>query len=104
MRTLLPAVAAVAALVALLAIQELLKLAEAYGIIPLQWPTYIFVALFFLLLALNAGDAKPLVSTAVFAYTAGFAAALSPFFFAAAAWRRSVLRSAFPSALVSTFA
>src|SRR5947199_222060 len=70
----------------------------------MQWPTYIFVALFFLLLALNAGDAKPLVSTAVFVYTAGFAAALSPFFFAAVAMRRSDLKSAFPSALVSTFA
>ncbi len=103
LRAPVPAVA-VAALVALLAIQELLKLAEAYGIIPLQWPTYIFVALFFLLLALNAGDAKPLVSTAVFVYTAGFAAALSPFFFAAVAMRRSDLKSAFPSALVSTFA
>ena len=90
LRAPVPAVA-VAALVALLAIQELLKLAEAYGIIPLQWPTYIFVALFFLLLALNAGDAKPLVSTAVFVYTAGFAAALSPFFFAAVAMRRSKL-------------
>jgi phosphatidate cytidylyltransferase len=97
-------VAAVAALVALLAVQELLKLAEAYGIIPLQWPTYIFVALFFLLLALNAGDAKPLVSTAIFVYTAGFAAALSPFYFTAIAMQRSDLRSAFPSALVSTFA
>src|SRR5207249_9932899 len=71
LRAPVPAVAAVAALVALLTVQELLKLAEAYGIIPMQWPTYIFVALFFLLLALNAGDAKPLVSTAVFVYTAG---------------------------------
>jgi len=104
LRAPVPAVAAVAALVALLTVQELLKLAEAYGIIPMQWPTYIFVALFFLLLALNAGDAKPLVSTAVFVYTAGFAAALSPFFFAAVAMRRSDLKSAFPSALVSTFA
>ena len=104
LRAPVPAVAAVAALVALLTVQELLKLAEAYGIIPMQWPTYIFVALFFLLLALYAGDAKPLVSTAVFVYTAGFAAALSPFFFAAVAMRRSDLKSAFPSALVSTFA
>jgi phosphatidate cytidylyltransferase len=104
LRAPVPAVAAVAALVALLAVQELLKLAEAYGIIPLQWPTYIFVALFFLLLALNAGDAKPLVSTAIFVYTAGFAAALSPFYFTAIAMQRSDLRSAFPSALVSTFA
>src|SRR5438034_9531674 len=70
----------------------------------MQWPTYIFVALFFLLLALNAGDAKPLVSTAVFVYTAGFAAALSPFLFAAVAMRSSDLKSACPSALVSTVA
>ena len=104
LRAPVPAVAAVAALVALLAVQELLKLAEAYGIIPLQWPTYIFVALFFLLLALNAGDAKPLVSTAIFVYTAGFAAALSAFFFTAVAMQRSDLKNAFPSALVSTFA
>ena len=98
-----PALAAVAALVALLAIQELLKLAEAYGIVPLQWPTYIFVAAFFLLLALS-GDGKPLLSTTIFVYTAGFAAAISPFFFASAAMRRFDLKSAFPSALVSSFA
>jgi len=98
------ALAAVAALVALLAVQELLKLAEAYGIIPLQWPTYIFVALFFLLLALNSGEGKPLLSTAVFVYSAGFAASLSPFFFSAVAMRRFDLKSAFPSALVSSFA
>ena len=104
LRAPVPAVAAVAALVALLAVQELLKLAEAYGIIPLQWPTYIFVALFFLLLALNTGDAKPLLSTTIFVYTADFAAALSPFFFAAFAMQRFDLKSAFPSALVSTFA
>jgi phosphatidate cytidylyltransferase len=97
------AVAAVAALVALLAVQELLKLTEAYGIIPLQWPTYIFLAAFFLLLVLN-DDGKPLLSTTIFVYTAGFAAALSPFYFTAIAMQRSDLRSAFPSALVSTFA
>jgi phosphatidate cytidylyltransferase len=104
LRAPVPAVAAVAALVALLAVQELLKLAEAYGIIPLQWPTYIFVAAIFLLLALNAGGGKPLLSTAIFVYTAAFAAALSPFFFAAIGMRRSDLKSAFPSALASTFA
>jgi phosphatidate cytidylyltransferase len=97
------AVAAVAALVALLAVQELLKLTEAYGIIPLQWPTYIFVAAFFLLLVLN-DDRKPLLSTTIFVYTAGFAAALSPFLFAVIAMRSSDLKNAFPSALVSTFA
>jgi phosphatidate cytidylyltransferase len=104
LRAPVPALAAVAALVALLAIQELLKLAEAYGMVPLQWPTYILVAGFFLLLALNSGGGKPLLSTAVFVYSAGFAAAVSPFFFAAVAMRRFDLKSAFPSALVSSFA
>jgi len=104
LRAPVPALAAVAALVALLAVQELLKLAEAYGVIPLHWPTYIFVAAFFLLLAANASEGKPLLSTAMFVYSAGFASALSPFFFASAAMRRPDLKNSFPSALLSTFA
>ena len=56
LRAPVPVVALVTALVALLAVQELLKLAEAYKIRPLHWPTYIFVGLFFLLLAINAGQ------------------------------------------------
>ena len=55
LRAPVPVVALVAALVALLAVQELLKLAEAYGIRPLRWPTYIFVGLFFLLLSIKTG-------------------------------------------------
>jgi CDP-diglyceride synthetase len=66
LRAPVPIVALVAALVALLTVQELLKLAEAYGIRPLRWPTYIFVGLFFLLLAVNPGNDKPLLSTAIF--------------------------------------
>lgn len=104
LRAPVPALAAVAALVALLAVQELLKLAEAYGVIPLQWPTYIFVAAFFLLLAANAGEGRPLLSTAMFVYSAGFASALSPFFFASSAMWRPDLKNSFPSALLSTFA
>ena len=76
LRAPVPVVALVAALVALLTVQELLKLAEAYGIRPLRWPTYIFVGLFFLLLAVNPGNDKPLLSTAIFVYSAGFAAAI----------------------------
>ena len=54
LRAPVPVVALVAALVALLAVQELLKITEAYDIRPLHWPTYIFVGLFFLLLALQS--------------------------------------------------
>jgi phosphatidate cytidylyltransferase len=96
--------AMVAALVALLAVQELLKLAEGYGIRPFTWTTYIFVALLFVLLAVNPGNGKPLLSTAIFVYSVGFAAALAPFVFLVAGMRRADLRSAFPAALVSVLA
>ncbi len=96
--------ALVAALVALLTVQELLKLAEAYGIRPLRWPTYIFVGLFFLLLAINPGNDKPLLSTAIFIYSTGFAAAIAPFVFLTVAMTRVNLSSAFPAAMVSVFA
>ena len=96
--------ALVAALVALLAVQELLKLSEAYGIRPLRWPTYVFVGIFFLFLATNPGNDKPLLSTAIFVYSAGFAAALAPFVFLVIGMKRADLSSAFPAALVSTLA
>jgi phosphatidate cytidylyltransferase len=95
--------ALVTALIALLAVQEFLKLAEAYGIRPFQWPTYIFVGLFFLFLAIGPGN-KPLLSTAIFVYTVGLAAAVAPFIFLTVAMRRVDLRTGFPSALVSAFA
>jgi phosphatidate cytidylyltransferase len=104
LRAPVPVLALVAALVALLTVQELLKLAEAYGIRPLRWPTYIFVGLFFLLLAVNPGNDKPLLSTAIFIYSTGFAAAIAPFVFLTIAMRQVNLSSAFPSALVSAFA
>lgn len=104
LRAPVPIVTLVAALVALLAVQELLKLAEAYGIQPLRWPTHIFVGLFFLFLAIGPGGDKPLLSTAVFVYTTGFAAALAPFFFLTIAMRRPNLSTGWPSAMVSVFA
>lgn len=104
LRAPVPVLAVVSALVALLAIRELLKLAEGYGIQPLFWPTFIFAALFFLLLAMNFGDEKPLLSSAIFVYTAGFATALSPFVFLTIAMRRSNMSTAFPAAMVSVFA
>jgi phosphatidate cytidylyltransferase len=96
--------ALVAALVALLAVKELLKLAEAYGIRPLRWATYIFVALFFLVLAINPGNVTPLLSTAVFAGSAAFAAAIAAFVFLVAGMKRGNLAEAFPAAAASVFA
>jgi phosphatidate cytidylyltransferase len=95
--------ALVAALVALLAVQELLKLTELYGIRPLRWPTYVFVGLFFAFLAYPSAN-KPLLDSAVFIYTVGFAAAIAPFVFLTVGMRRGDLGGAFPSAAVSSFA
>jgi phosphatidate cytidylyltransferase len=104
LRAPVPALALIAALVALLAVQELLKLAEAYGIRPFHWPTYIFVGSLFVLLAINPGDNKPLLSTAIFVYSVGFASCVAPFIFLAIAMRRVNLAGAFPAAMVSVFA
>src|SRR6202030_2591376 len=104
LRAPVPAVALVAALVALLAVQELLKIAEAYKVTPIYWPTYIFVGLFFLMLAVNSGQATPLLSTAMFAGSVGFVAALAPFVFLVIGMRRVDLSGAFPAAMTSAFA
>jgi phosphatidate cytidylyltransferase len=103
LRAPVPVLAAVAALVALLAADELLKIAAAYGIAPLDWGTLIFVGLFFLLLASGSGEAKPLLSTAAFLYGTGFAMAIAPSIFVLLAMRRNDLAGAFPAALVSVF-
>jgi phosphatidate cytidylyltransferase len=100
----IPVLACVAALVALLAIREFLKLSEAYQVRPFREATYIFVALYFVLLAIAAGNEKPLLSTAVFVYGTGFAAALAPFVFLSIGMRRVVLRDALPAAAISTVA
>jgi len=96
-----PLLALVTAVVALLAIHELLKLAEAYGFHPFRWPTYIFVGLFFLVIAIPS--ATPLLSTSGFTYIALSAAVLAPFIFLSIGMRRADLASAFPSAMVSAF-
>ena len=103
LRAPVPVLTLVAALVALLATQELLKLTEAYGISPFHWPIDIFVGLFFLFLAVNPGN-TPLLSTAIFAGSVGFVAAIAPFFFLLFGMRRTELRSAFPAAMTSAFA
>jgi len=104
LRAPVPAVALVAALVALLAVQELLKISEAYKVRPFHWPTYIFVGLFFLFLAVNSGQATPLLSTAMFAGSVGFVAALAPFVFLVIGMTRVDLSGAFPAAMTSAFA
>jgi len=97
-------VALVTALVALLAVQELLKISEAYKIRPFQWPTYIFVGLFFLFLAVNLGHDTPLLSTSVFAGSAAFVATIATFVFLVIGMRRADLSTGFPAAMTSAFA
>ena len=104
LRAPVPILALVAALVALLAIQELLRLSEAYKIKPFHWATYIFVGLFYLFLAINPGHDTPLLSTAVFAGSAGFAVALAPFAFLVIGMRRADLSTSLPAAMTSAFA
>ena len=96
--------AVIAGAVAMLTIHEFLKLTESYGVRPLRILTYIFAAFFFLLLALNVGNEKPLLSTAVFVYCLGFAAAIAPFVFLTRAMRNEDLSSGYPAAAASVFA
>jgi phosphatidate cytidylyltransferase len=103
LRAPVPVLAFVAGVVALLAIHELLKLAESYNIRPLYLPTYIFVGVFFLLIAISP-EATPALSTSGFAFIAVCAAMLATFIFLAIAMRRDELSSAFPAAMVSAFA
>ena len=92
-----------AGVIALLAIRELLKLSEAYGIRPLTVPTYAFVAIFFLIMAVHPG-ATDLLSTGSFVYFGLCAAVLAPFLFLSIAMRGDELRNGFPAAMISTFA
>jgi phosphatidate cytidylyltransferase len=95
--------ALVAALVALITIQEFLRLTESYGVQPLRLPTYLFTALFFLLMALSAGE-TPLLSTGKFLLAMGLAAGLAPFLFLTILMRRGELRSGYPAAAAAVFA
>ncbi len=104
LRAPVPVLAVVAAVVALLTIREFLKLTESYGVQPMRLPTYIFSGLFFLLLALNPGNDKPLPATAIFIFLAGAAAALAPFIFLSIGMRRAELRSGYPAAAAAAFA
>lgn len=103
LRAPIPVLAFVAGVVALLAIRELLKLSEGYNIRPFRTPTYIFCALFFVLIAAYP-QATDTLSTAGFAYFALAAAMIAPFLFLVLGMRSAVLASGFPAAMVSVFA
>jgi phosphatidate cytidylyltransferase len=62
------------------------------------------VGIFFLLLALNPGNEKPLLSTAIFIYCLGFAAAAAPFLALSILMLRVDLRSGYQAASASVFA
>ena len=96
-------VAIVAGAVALVTVHEFLKLTEAYGVQPLRKPTYAFVALFFLLLVINVGQEKPLLSTDFFGIAAAFSAAVAAFVFLTIAMRRENLATGYPAAAASAF-
>ena len=100
----IPVLAVVAGAVALVTVHEFLKLVSSYGIQPFLKPTYIFVAAFFLLLALDRGNDKPLLSTAILIYTVGFAAAIAPFVFLTIGMRRDYVAGAYGAASASVFA
>jgi len=104
LRAPVPVLAILAGIVALLTIHEFLKLTESYGVKPLRALTYIFTIIFFVLLALNFGNEKPLLSTAVFVYCVGFAAAVAPFIFLTRAMTDEDLSIGYPAAAASVFA
>jgi phosphatidate cytidylyltransferase len=104
LRAPVPIVAVITGAIALLTIHEFLKLTECYGVKPLRLPTYIFAGLFFILLAINAGDEKPLLSTAIFVYALGFSATIAPFLFLTIAMRRENLSSGYSAAAAAVFA
>ena len=76
-----PLLALTTSFVALLTARELLQLTESYGVMPYYRATYVAVAAVFGLLAIDAGQQKPLLSTGIFLYSAGFLACVMPFVF-----------------------
>jgi phosphatidate cytidylyltransferase len=104
LRAPVPVVAAVAGAVALITVQEFLKLTESYEVQPLRLPTYIFVGLFFLLLAASASGETPQLSAMNFVLGSSFACAISPFIFLTIAMRRTQMSGAYPAAAASAFA
>jgi phosphatidate cytidylyltransferase len=101
LRAPIPLLSVVVAIVALICTREFLQLARNYGVQPFWRATYVYVAMLFVFLAVNAVSAKPLLATGAFIYTAGFAAALAPFIFLVIGMRRNNLTTSLPAAAVS---
>ena len=95
--------AAVTAAVALVSTREFLQLSEKYQVRPFWWPTYVYVGLLFLILAINTVGEKPLMETGSFIYSAGFAAALAPFLFLVIGMTRGDFATSLPAASASVF-
>jgi phosphatidate cytidylyltransferase len=102
LRAPLPVLAGVTAAIALITVHEFLKLTEAYAVQPFWKTTYVFVGLFFIFLAINAG--APLLTTGFFIYAAAVASSLAPFVFLALAMRRDHLPGSYSAAAASVFA
>jgi phosphatidate cytidylyltransferase len=94
----------VAAVVALLSVHELLKLSEGYGIQPFRLPTFVFIAVVFVIFAAEFATKTPLLSTGNLVAVCAFAASIASFLFLTIGMRRTDLRSGFPAAMVSAFA
>jgi phosphatidate cytidylyltransferase len=104
LRAPVPVVAVVTAAIALITVREFLNLTESYGVDPLRLPTYIFVGLFFLLLAAGAASETPQLSALKFLLEAAATSALAPFLFLTVAMRRAQMSDAYPAATASSFA
>lgn len=104
LRAPVPLLSAVVAIVALLTTHEFLLVAQHYRVQPLWKPTYVYVAVLFLFLALNAMSGKPLIATSSFIVGMGFSAVLAPFVFLVIAMARSDFSTALPAAAASAFA
>jgi len=96
--------ALVAGAIALLTAIEFLRLVAHYGIEPPRWPTYVYVAGFFLFVIVATGNRTSLMETTAVMYGIVVAAALAPFVFASIAMRREEMASGYPAAAASTFA
>jgi len=95
--------ALVAGAIAMLTAVEFLRLVEHYGIEPLRWPTYVYVAAFFLFVIVATGNRTPLVETTAVMYGIVVAAALAPFVFGSIAMRREEMARGYSAAAASTF-
>ena len=104
LRAPVPVLAIFAAAVALTTAHEFLKLTESYGVQPMRLPSYIFVGLFFLLLAIGTAAETPQISALKFVLGLAFACAIAPFIFLTVAMRRDQMNSAYPAAAASSFA